>query len=187
MSPAPGTAPVRALVTSVSSSPDHTFSKPVRTEIHLVAGLGVEGDAHAGAMVQHRPDDDDPQPNLRQVHLMHSELFDEIALQGFSVAAGELGENVTTRGVELLALPRGTRLHLGATAVVEVTGLRTPCSQIDGLRDGLMRVLITRNDDGTVVRRSGVMGVVLTSGTVRADDEIEVELPALPHLPLAPV
>jgi MOSC domain-containing protein YiiM len=176
-------------VLSVSRSPRHAFSKPVEQEIRLVAGLGVEGDAHCGATVQHRSRRHraDPPPNLRQVHLIHAELFDEVATGGFVVRPGEMGENVTTQGVDLLALPRGTRLHLGRHAVVELTGLRNPCTQIDGFADGLMRAVLGRDADGNLVRKAGVMSVVLASGLVRAGDRIDVELPAGAHEVLAPV
>jgi MOSC domain-containing protein YiiM len=174
-------------IAAVSSSADHSFSKPTRSEIRLVAGLGVEGDAHSGVTNQHRPRIADHVPNLRQVHLMHAELFDELALGGFTVGPGELGENVTTHGVDLLGLPRGTRLRLGADAVVELTGLRDPCRLIDGLHQGLMRAVFGRDADGNVVRKSGVMAIVLTGGLVRPGDPIGVELPARPHEVLAPV
>lgn len=175
-------------VVSVSRSPRHGFSKPVEDEIRLVAGLGVEGDAHAGVTVQHRSRRrGDPPPNLRQVHLIHAELFDEVATGGFVVRPGEMGENVTTRDVELLALPRGTRLHLGRHAVVELTGLRNPCVQIDGLADGLMRAVLGRDAQGNLIRKAGVMSIVLASGLVRPGDRIGVELPVGSHEALAPV
>jgi len=179
----------RASVVSVSRDSEHRFSKPVVDEIVLVEGLGVEGDAHAGTTVQHRSRvaRDPSQPNLRQVHLVHAELFDEVGADGFAVAPGELGENVTTRGVDLLGLPRGTVLRLGPDAVVEVTGLRNPCVQIDGLEAGLMRRLVTRDDDGQVVRKAGVMAVVLAGGRVAPDDEVVVELPRGAHEALQPV
>jgi MOSC domain-containing protein YiiM len=179
----------RASVVSVSRDSEHRFSKPVVDEIVLVAGLGVEGDAHAGTTVQHRSRvaRDPSQPNLRQVHLVHAELFDEVGGDGFAVAPGELGENVTTRGVDLLGLPRGTVLRLGPDAVVEVTGLRNPCVQIDGLEAGLMRQLVTRDDDGQVVRKAGVMAVVLAGGRVAPDDEVVVEMPQGVHEALQPV
>ncbi|WP_209561598.1 MOSC domain-containing protein [Frigoribacterium sp. PvP032] len=178
-----------ASVVSVSRDPEHRFSKPVVDEIVLVAGLGVEGDAHAGATVQHRSRvvRDPSQPNLRQVHLVHAELFDEVGGSGFEVAPGELGENVTTRGVDLLGLPRGTGLRLGSDAVVEVTGLRNPCVQIDGLEAGLMRELVAKADDGRVVRKAGVMAVVRVGGRVAPGDEIGVELPEGEHEALQPV
>jgi MOSC domain-containing protein YiiM len=145
-----------------------------------VAGLGVEGDAHAGAKIRHRSRRrrDPDHPNLRQVHLIHSELHDELRGRGFEVAAGEMGENVTTRGVDLLSLPAGTRLRLGDAAEVEVTGLRTPCKQLDGVAPGLMAATLDRAEDGSLVRKAGVMGIVVAGGEVRPGDPIAVELPA---------
>ena len=172
-----------AVVVAVSHDGEHRFSKAVVEDITLLAGLGVAGDAHAGVTVQHRSRvaADPTRPNLRQVHLIHAELLAELAERGFSVAPGQLGENITTTGVDLLALPRGTRLHLGAGAVVEVTGLRNPCRQIDAFAPGLLRAVLSRDADGRPVRRAGVMGVVVTGGAVRAGDGIEVHLPAEPH------
>jgi MOSC domain-containing protein YiiM len=176
-------------VVSVSRSAGHEFSKSAERAIRLVAGLGVEGDAHAGRTVQHRSRvaRDPTQPNLRQVHLIHAELHDELRERGFDVGAGAMGENVTTRGVDLLGLPTGTRLRLGGEAVVEVTGLRNPCVQLDRFQDGLMAAVLDRDDDGRLVRRSGVMAVVLEGGEVRPGDAIAVELPAEPHARLEPV
>src|SRR5919112_2049713 len=155
-----------AIVTAVSCNATHGFSKPNRESIRLLAGLGVEGDAHAGPTVKHRSRvaKDPTQPNLRQVHLIHSELHDELRAAGFCVAAGEMGENITTRGIDLLALPRGARLHVGGTAVIEVTGLRNPCVQIDHFRKGMMKAVLGRDGDGNLVRKAGVMGVVLEGG-----------------------
>ncbi|MBB4912412.1 MOSC domain-containing protein [Actinophytocola algeriensis] len=176
-------------VTAVSSSPAHTFSKPNRDDIRLLTGLGVEGDAHLGVTVKHRSRvaRDPSQPNLRQVHLIHAELHDELLAAGFTVTAGDMGENVTTRGVDLLALPTGTRLRLGDSAVVEVTGLRNPCVQLDAFQPGLMKAVLDRDEHGALVRKAGVMAIVLADGAVRADDPVEVELPTGPHRPLAPV
>ena len=178
-----------AIVTAVGRGPEHTFSKPSVERIRLVAGRGVEGDAHHGRTVQHRSRvaRDPTQPNLRQVHLIHAELHDELRRRGFDVGPGQMGENVTTRGVDLLALPTGTRLALGDEAIVEVTGLRNPCVQLDRFRQGLMAVVLDRDEQGSLVRRCGVMGVVLRSGDVRAGDAIAVELPPPPHVTLAPV
>jgi MOSC domain-containing protein YiiM len=176
-------------VAAVSLSPEHSFGKANRESIRLRTGLGVEGDAHLGVTVQHlsRVARDPTQPNLRQVHLIHAELHDELRAAGFSVAPGEMGENVTTRGVDLLALPAGTRLHLGAEAVVEVTGLRNPCSQLDRFQPGLMSAVLDRDADGNLVRKAGIMGVVVADGEVRPGDPVRVELPPPPHHPLAPV
>lgn len=179
----------RASVVSVSRDSDHRFSKPVVDEITLVAGLGVEGDAHAGTTVQHRSRvrRDPSQPNLRQVHLMHEEILEEARSAGLSVSPGQMGENVTTRGVDLLALPTGTLLRLGAEAVVEVTGLRNPCSQIEGFEPGLLKQMVGRGADGEVERRAGVMSVVLVGAVVRAGDEVVVELPVGEPVALQPV
>jgi MOSC domain-containing protein YiiM len=167
----------------------HSLTKGTCATIRLVEGAGVEGDAHAGAAVQHRSRvaRDPSQPNLRQVHLIAAELHDELRGRGFPVAAGAMGENVTTRGIDLLGLPTGARLHLGADAVVELTGLRNPCRQLDGLHDGLMTAVLSRDADGGLVRRAGVMGIVVAGGEVRARDLIEVVLPAGPHRALEPV
>ena len=176
-------------VAAVSRCPEHSFGKAGQERIRLLAGLGVEGDAHLGTTVQHlsRVAHDPTQPNLRQVHLIHAELLDELRGAGFTVAPGEMGENVTTRGLDLLALPVGTRLHLGDEAVVEVTGLRNPCSQLDRFQPGLMAAVVARDAEGNLVRKAGIMAVVLAGGEVRAGDPVRVELPARPHAPLAPV
>lgn len=173
-------------VTAVSSSPKHTFGKQTRESIRLLAGLGVEGDAHLGETVKHRSRvrQDPTQPNLRQVHLIHSELHDELRDAGFTVSAGQMGENVTTSGVDLLGLPTGARLYLGDTAVVEVTGLRNPCSQLDRFQPGLMDAVLDRDEHGGLIRKAGIMGIVLTGGEVRPGDPIRVELPPEPHRPL---
>jgi MOSC domain-containing protein YiiM len=170
-------------VAAVSSNGTYSFSKPNRDSITLIAGLGVEGDVHAGATVKHRfrMKKDPSQPNLRQVHLIHEELFEEVGAAGFEVAAGELGENVTTRGIDLLGLPAGTLLRLGDEAVVEVTGLRNPCAQIDTFRKGLMKEVVGRDADGKPRFRSGIMGVVVAGGVVRPGDPVKVELPDGPH------
>ena len=172
-----------ASVLAVSRSPTHAFSKPNVESIRLVAGLGVEGDAHAGETVRHRSRVavDPTQPNLRQVHLIHAELFGELAAKGYSVAPGEMGENVTTRGIDLLALPAGARLHLGASAVVELTGLRNPCVQIDRFQKGLLAAVLDRDSQGQLVRKAGIMGIVLAGGEVRPGDPIAVMLPPEPH------
>jgi MOSC domain-containing protein YiiM len=173
----------------VAASPEHGVGKAPREAIRLLVGLGVEGDAHLGATVQHRSRAarDPRQPNLRQVHLVHAELHDELRERGFAVTAGAMGENVTTRGVDLLALPTGTRLRLGPDAVVELTGLRNPCRQLDGLQRGLMAATLDRAPDGTLVRKAGVMAVVVAEGEVRPGDAVEVALPAAPQRALEPV
>jgi MOSC domain-containing protein YiiM len=166
------------------------MSKPVQPVIRLVAGYGVEGDAHAGATVKHRSRVGkaavDP-PNLRQVHLIHAELLDELQACGYAVSPGVMGENVTTRGVDLLVLPRGARLHLGLAAVVEITGLRNPCTQLDGIQPGLMKAVLDHDENGDLVRKAGVMSVVIEGGEIRAGDDVRVELPAQPHERLQPV
>lgn len=175
-----------ARVAAVARSAVHGFSKEVVQEIRLLAGLGVEGDAHAGVTVQHRSRVavDPSQPNLRQVHLIADELLAQWSAQGFGLGHGALGENVATAGLDLLALPVGTRLRLGAEAVLELTGLRNPCAQIEAFRPGLLKEVLGRDADGRLLRRAGVMAVVLAGGAVRAGDAIEVMLPALPHRPL---
>jgi MOSC domain-containing protein YiiM len=174
-------------VVAVCRDAEHAFGKQPLAEIRLLAGLGVEGDAHAGRTVQHRSRvrRDPTQPNLRQVHLIGAELHDELA--AFDVGPGEMGENVTTRGVDLLALPAGTRLRLGAEAVVEITGLRNPCVQLDRFRPGLMAAVLDRDEHGRLIRRAGVMAIVVTGGVVRPGDAIAVEHPAEPHVPLGVV
>ena len=176
-------------VVAVHRSTSHSFSKFAEDSISLVASLGVQGDAHAGKTVKHRSRvaRDASQPNLRQVHLLQAELFDELMAKGFAVWPGELGENLTTGGLDLLALAAGTRLHVGSQAVVEVTGLRNPCSQLDRFQKGLMAAVLDLDAQGQLVRKAGVMGVVLVGGEVRIDDPIVIELPAGPHVPLAPV
>ncbi|MGV9416125.1 MOSC domain-containing protein [Streptomyces sp. NPDC003674] len=172
-----------ATVTAVSSNGEYSFTKPNRERITLLAGLGVEGDVHAGVTVKHRSRvaQDPTRPNLRQVHLIHEELFEEVGASGFQVAAGELGENITTRGIDLLGLPTGALLRIGDKAVVEVTGLRNPCRQIDDFQRGLLKQVVGRDADGRVRYRAGVMGVVKVGGVVRAGDAISVELPGGPH------
>jgi hypothetical protein len=177
------------VVTAVSRRAEHHVSKVNQDSIRLLAGIGVEDDAHGGMLVQHRSrlGRDPAPPNLRQVHLIHSELHDELGRRGFRVGAGEMGENVTTRGIELLSLPTGTRLTLGGGAVVELTGLRDPCAQLEGIQEGLMKAVLDRDEQGGLVRKSGVMAVVLAGGEVRPGDPIAVELPPPPHVPLEPV
>ena len=177
------------VVVAVSSSSAHTIAKPNQEGIRLLAGLGVDGDAHQGATIKHRSvaAKDPDRPNLRQVHLIHAELHDQLREAGFRVQAGQMGENVTTRGVDLLALPLGARLTLGGGAVVEVTGLRAPCVQLDSIEPGLMRATLGRDGDGNVLYKAGVMSVVVSDGEVRPGDAIGVELPPQPHRRLEPV
>ena len=176
-------------VTAVSRGETHGPGKENQPSIRLIAGIGVEGDVHAGATVKHRSRvrRDAAQPNLRQVHLIHAELHDELRDAGFAVSAGAMGENVTTRGVDLLGLPVGARLGLGHEAVVEITGLRNPCKQLDGIQPGLMAATLDRDADGALVRKAGVMGTVLVGGDVRPGDAIRMDLPPQPHQALEPV
>jgi MOSC domain-containing protein YiiM len=176
-------------VMAVSSRAGHGLGKDPTGSIRLVAGLGVEDDAHQGTTVQHlsRVRRDPTQPNLRQVHLIHAELHDELAGRGFAVAPGQMGENVTTRGIDLLSLPTGTLLRLGQDAVVEVTGLRNPCVQLEGLSSGLMAAVLDRAEDGSLIRKAGVMGVVVAAGEVRPGDPVTVTLPDGPQRPLTAV
>ena len=178
-----------AVVTHLHRSPEHAFSKETQDEIVLVAGMGVEGDAHCGATVRHRSRvaADPTQPNLRQVHLMHGELFDELAEGGHRVEPGDLGENITTRGLDLLDLPTGTMLRIGEEALVALTGLRNPCRQIEAFQTGLQGAVLDHDDDGKLVRKAGVMGVVVRGGVVRTGDTVEVTLPPGPPAPLQKV
>ncbi|MER6011367.1 MOSC domain-containing protein [Streptomyces bluensis] len=173
-------------VTAVSSNGEYAFTKPNRSSIRLLAGLGVEGDVHAGVTVKHRSRvaQDPTQPNLRQVHLLHEELFAEVGGEGFAVTPGDLGENITTSGIDLLGLPTGALLLIGDEAVVEVTGLRNPCLQIDGFQDGLLKQVVFRDEAGNLIRKAGIMSVVRVGGVVRPGDMITVELPDGPHRPL---
>jgi MOSC domain-containing protein YiiM len=183
---APPTTPT---VVAVHRGSAHTFSKTTQDGITLIAGLGVEGDAHCGITVKHRSrvERDPTQPNLRQIHLVHSELFAELGTTGFSVRPGDIGENVTTRGIDLLGLPAGSLLRLGADAIVEVAGLRNPCYQLDDFQKGLMAATLARDANGDLVRKAGVMAIVRRGGKVRAGDAIGIKLPPEPHQPLKPV
>ena len=178
-----------SVVTAVSAHAAHEFSKENQVSIRLEAGMGVAGDAHRGRTVQHRSRvaKDPSQPNLRQVHLIHAELFDELHDAGFTVVPGDLGENVTTRGIDLLALPTGTRLRIGDRAVIEVTGLRNPCRQIDRFQPGLMAAVLDRDAAGAPIRKAGIMAIVLAGGEIRPGDGIQAILPPEPRRPLAPV
>lgn len=176
-------------VTAVSSSPTHSMAKSVQLMIRLVAGLGVAGDAHMGETVKHRSRvaRDPTALNLRQVHLLHAELHDELAAQGFHLASGQMGENITTRGIDVLALPTGAQLHIGRSAIVKITGLRNPCSQLNKIQAGLMDATLGRAANGDLIRKAGVMGIVLASGDVQPGDAIRIEHPTGPHQPLLPV
>lgn len=175
-------------VIAVASDTDHNIVKPLRESITLIAGWGVEGDAHAGKTVQHRYDKkrNPNAPNLRQVHLMHAELFDEVAELGMVVLPGQMGENITTRGVDILNLPRGARLKIGE-AVIEITGLRNPCKYLNQIASGLMKACLSKHEDGANFPQSGIMGVILKGGEVRAGDSIQIITPPEPHERLKPV
>lgn len=185
----PGKRTNGATVLAVSQSATHSMSKKPALSIRLLAGLGVEGDAHSGRTVKHRSRvaRDPSQPNLRQVHLIHAELHDELREAGFVLAPGQMGENITTRGIDLLSLPTGTRLHLGAQAIIEVTGLRNPCNQLNGIQPGLMNETLGRDTAGNLIRKAGVMGIVLVGGDVRPGDGIGVETPVGALKALVPV
>lgn len=188
----------RLQVIAVHASATHSLTKQSAAAIQLVQGVGVAGDAHAGATVKHRSrvKRDPTQPNFRQVHLIHAELHDELLKKGFDIAPGQLGENITTRGIDLLALPVETKLHFVSDrsltfaarfeAVIEITGLRNPCSQLDSIAPGLMAAVLDRDAAGNLLRKAGVMAIVIASGEVRPGDAIEIELPA-EHRPLSPV
>jgi len=176
-------------VVAVSSSTTHSFSKGNQPAITLLEGVGVEGDAHAGTTVKHRSRvaRDPNQPNLRQVHLIHAELHEELRGHGFEVSPGQMGENITTKGIDLLGLPVCTRLRIGSEAIVEITGLRNPCAQLEQIQAGLMAAVLDRDEQGNLIRKAGVMGIVVAGGTVRPSDAITIELPPAPYRPLEPV
>ena len=173
---------MNAIVKAVSKSATHTMSKPNQEKIMLLAGLGVEGDAHLGKTVKHRSRvaQDPTQPNLRQVHLIHEELLEELRAKGFHISAGQMGENITTRGIDLLGLPKNTKLLIGKSAVVEIMGLRNPCHQLNGIQAGLMDTVLDRDEQNNLIRKAGIMGIVLANGIVKSGDKIEVELPKKP-------
>jgi len=177
---------VFGFVKALSRSKNHTLIKKNETQIKLEKGLGVERDAHFGKTVKHRSrvKKDPNQPNLRQVHLMHSELFEELSQKGFDVSAGEMGENITTTGIDILHLPVNTILHIGENAQIQLTGFRNPCAQLDGIQKGLMKALLTVDNDGNLFRKSGVFGIVLKGGIITVKNKILVELPEKPHIKL---
>lgn len=178
-----------AYVRAVHSKANHAFSKNTVESIELIAGHGVSGDAHFGTTVKHRSRvaKDPTQPNLRQVHLIHQELLVELAGKGFCVAPGQMGENITTTGVDLLSLSAGTVLQIGAKATIELTGLRNPCAQIENFMAGLLAAVLDRDDSGQLIRKSGVMGIVLQSGLIRTGDAIQVLRIPMSHIHLHPV
>jgi MOSC domain-containing protein YiiM len=177
------------IVAAVSRSATHSMSKGNQSVVQLIEGLGIEDDTHAGVTVQHRSRvaRNPNQPNLRQVHLIHAELFVELREAGFDMVAGQMGENITTQGIDLLGLSTGTRLHLGGEAIIEVTGLRNPCELLDDIQPGLMKATLGRDAQGKLIRKAGVMSVVVRGGPVRPGDPIIIELPPTPHHPLEPV
>lgn len=170
-------------VLSVNLSSTHTFSKVPVPEIKLIQGEGVEGDAHRGVMVKHRSRVrvNPTQPNLRQVHLIHFELIEALRAKGFRVEPASMGENITTLGIDLLALPKGTLLHLGDKGVLEVTGLRNPCAQLDDFQSGLLSAVLDRDEQGNLIRKAGIMSIVKQGGTVKPHDPIRITYPAPPH------
>jgi MOSC domain-containing protein YiiM len=171
------------IVVAVSCSETHTFSKPNQTVIKLIEGIGVEGDAHSGTTVKHRflVKKDATRPNIRQVHLIHNELLDELNEKGFSVKPGQLGENITTRGIALLELPIGTTLCIGDKVVIELTALRNPCKQIDEFQEGMLKAVLYKDENGNLVRKTGVMGIVKSGGEVCPGDAIAIDLPPEPQ------
>jgi MOSC domain-containing protein YiiM len=177
---------VSGVVASVHRNASHTFSKEQVEAVMVVAGLGVQGDAHSGSTVQHlsRVAADPTQPNLRQVHLLHGELHDELQASGFRVYPGDLGENITTRGIKLLDLPVGSVLKIGDTAMIALTGLRNPCKQINAFQEGLLGKVLGRDEEGHLVRKGGVMGVVVHGGRIEAGDTIAISLPPEPFIPM---
>lgn len=178
-----------AAIISLARDDLHRVSKIPVEQLRLIAGLGAEGDAHAGLTMQHRSRwvKQRTVPNLRQVHLIHAELFDELAGKGFAIAPAQMGENVTTRGIDLLGLSTGTRLRLGETALIELTGLRNPCSKLNDLAPGLMQAVLEKDPGKSLIRKAGVMAVVVVTGEVRVGDTIGVVYTPEPHVPLAPV
>ena len=166
-------------VVAVNSKDTPGVGKIPRDAVTLIANHGIEGDYHAGPDVRHRSRaaKDPQQPNRRQVHLMHSELFDDLAPLGIKVTPGAMGENITTRGLALLDLAPGTKLRLGDTAVIEITGCRNPCNQLDAVDERLLAQVALKAGDGSIIRKAGIMAVVLAGGVVRPGDAISVEAP----------
>ncbi len=180
---------MKGVIAAVSVSPVHALAKTPQTFIRVRAEWGVDGDAHAGVTIKHRSRvaKDPTQRNLRQIHFLHAELLDELRAQGFVIAAGQMGENVTTRGIDLLSLPERAQLYLGASVVVEVTGLRNPCSQLDRIQPGLMAATLSRDREGNLIRKAGIMGIVITGGDLAPGDTINVVMPPPPHRRLSPI
>jgi MOSC domain-containing protein YiiM len=180
---------LKPVIIATSSSPEYTFHKTNQPSIELIEGIGVKGDAHSGSTVKHRSRvrKDPSQPNLRQVHLIHKELFDELLAKGYAVQPGELGENLTTEGLDILNLPKGTLLNFPSGAEIEITGLRNPCFQLDNWQPGLMSAVLDKDEEGNLIRKSGVMAIVLKGGMVSPGDEIQVQFPKPPLLKLEKV
>jgi len=176
----------KPFVKALSKSPTHTLSKPNQESIKLLQGLGVEGDAHMGKKVKHRSRvaKDPNQPNLRQVHLIHAELHSELKEKGFNIGYGVMGENITTEGIDLLSLPKDTILKIGTTAQIKITGLRNPCNQLNGIQEGLMAAVLDKDDAGNLIRKAGIMGIVLEGGIINLNDKIEISLPSEPFIKL---
>jgi MOSC domain-containing protein YiiM len=172
-------------VVAVHRKEEYGVFKEIQESVHLVKGFGVQGDAHMGTLVQHRYNkkQNPNQPNLRQVHLIQAELFDDLKELGLIVKPGEMGENITTRNIDIINLPLDTKLHLGDSAILQLTGLREPCGQLNTVQKGLKNAVL----DESGKSRVGVMSVVLRGGAVKADDLIRVELPSEPHQDLQPV
>ena len=179
----------KSQIRALSKSEKYTFHKYNCEQIKLLKGLGVEGDIHMGKTVKHRSRvaRDPSQPNLRQVHLIHSELLEELKEKGFIVKPGELGENITTEGIDLLGLSRGTILEMGETAKIEITGLRNPCKQLNTFQPGLLKEVLDKDEEGNLIRKSGIMGIVLEGGVVNVNDKITIKIPDGPHIPLEKV
>lgn len=178
-----------ARVVSLSKDDGHKFSKVVHDSIRLLEGLGVEGDAHCGTTVKHqsRVQADPTHPNLRQVHLIHLELIQELRNSGFKVGPGIMGENILTEGIDILSLPKNTILNIGTDASIKVTGLRNPCAQLGDYQKGLTSAVLDKDESGALIRKSGIMAIVLKGGIVKKDDLISIELPPEPHQKLEPV
>lgn len=170
-------------VKALSRSAHHSMSKKNEESLQILTGLGVAGDAHMGEKVKHRSRvaKNPNQPNLRQVHLIHSELHSELLQKGFDIKAGEMGENITTEGIALLALPRNSILHIGAQVKIQVTGLRNPCDQLNGLQEGLMKAVLDKDKEGNLIRKAGIMGIVIQGGEIILGDPIEVSYPPKPY------
>ena len=176
-------------IIALNISPTHSFSKLPRNSIELIAGIGIKGDTHAGKTVQHRSRvaKDPSQPNLRQVHLIHTELHQELNSKGFNISPGDMGENITTKGIDLLNLPTNSKLHLGKKAIIKITGLRNPCAQLDAFEPGLMSAVLDKDEDGKIVRKAGIMSIVVSGGVIKVGDRIKVELPPKPYRSLEKV